>query len=367
MRILRLFFLLMCAVWLLSCEQPPETILTSNPLVSDLDQDVDEVVRAYMQDPDHVGVSVAVWQNGQAHVYGYGETAKGNTTLPNEHTIFEIGSISKTFTAAMLTEVLAERGLSVETPVRLLIPSDIPTLEKDGQEILVKHLLNHSSGLPRLPDDLAKGYDKRNPYVHYDSTRVYAFLKQYELKRKPGVEFEYSNLAMGLAGLIIERLTGSSYDQNLSARIAQPLGLTQTSISVAAGSDFAKGYNKQGREVSYWDMTGVKGAGAIRADAWDLLLYGKAQLGGAPAPLDSVFTRCHEATFTQEAFSMGLGWFLIEVNGKSCWFHDGGTGGFSSFLYVCPATNQVLAILANSSDPKGTQTLGVGLAEKVVK
>jgi CubicO group peptidase (beta-lactamase class C family) len=377
MRLLTLYFpmnpnpmlWLACAA-MIACEHPPDTLLTSNPLVTDLDQTVDAHARPYMQDPDHVGLSIGIWTDSQAYYYGYGETAQGNGQLPDLHTIFEIGSISKTFSAALLTDALAAHGMSPETPISQLLPPDIPKLQHGGQEILVKHLLNHSSGLPRIPDDLTRGWNRDNPYAHYDSTKVYAFLRAYTLTRTPGTEHAYSNLASGLAGLILERLTGKSFEQNLTERLTQPLGLLHTSITVPAGSDFAKGYTRKGRETPYWDLAGLKAAGGIRSTTSDMLQYGRYQLGGAPSPLDTLFARCQVPTFTQTgepAFEVGLGWFLISLNGHTCLYHDGGTGGFSSHLFICPATQQVVTLLMNGTDEDAVATLGFGLAAEVIE
>ncbi len=309
---------------LLSCEQPREEITTSNPLTTALDLAVDEPARRYMQDPDHVGLAIGIWQNGTSHFYSYGETTFGNGFLPDEYSIYEIGSISKTFTAAMIVQFLSERNLTVDEPIFTLLPSDLPELSHEGQTILLKHLMNHTSGLPRMPGNIWRGVDLDNPFAHYDSTKVYEYLRSFKLKKTPGEEIEYSNIAPGISGLILERNTGLSYEENLLQRIAAPLGMQHTFVDDGAPGSWVQGYTAKGKATEAWDLAGFKGAGAIRSCVHDLLIYGKSQLGGAPSGLDSVFTVCHTPTVEGEgkgtAFEVGLGWILLKVNGKTCYY-----------------------------------------------
>lgn len=372
-----LLLMLLIPFFLLSCnddEDSTQPIITNNPLTTKLDSLVHEEVLNYAKKAATAGFSIGILQNGQTHFYGYGETENGNGKIPNENTIFEIGSISKTFTASATLLWAESKGISLNTPVNNFLPSTIPALTKDNQKIELLHLLNHTSGLPRLSDDLDDGWNPKNPYAHYDSTKMYNYLKTYTLTRKPGALFEYSNLGMGLAGQILERQTGLTYEQIVKQYIAQPLGMTHTKITLTTEDlqNAAKPHDKKGKVVSYWDFKAYAGAGALRSNVKDMLLYAKKHLATPTDAIGMAFQKVRTNTYTGKGtdgsdYKIGLAWFELTIENQTVYVHDGGTGGFLSFIFICPAKNLAMVYLNNNDNADESSPVAISLFESLLK
>jgi CubicO group peptidase (beta-lactamase class C family) len=123
----------------------------------------------------------------------------------------EIGSVTKVFTSLSLTILIADKYLSLATNAVELCPADFELPSYEGQEITLQHLVTHTSGLPKIPDNLSPT-DPSNPYADYDTSKLISFLAEYELPRAPGTQFEYCNLGMALLGHVLEDQYGSEYE-----------------------------------------------------------------------------------------------------------------------------------------------------------
>ncbi|WP_207421040.1 serine hydrolase domain-containing protein [Desertivirga brevis] len=360
-----LIFILLLPV-LFSCEKDKtQPVVTNNPLKSEQDLIVHSIVKSYAEKKSTAGLSIGIIKDDQIWQYGYGEIIKGLKTIPNGNTVFEIGSITKTFTALMLMDLLYKVKVELDEPVNNLLPSNIPLLMKNGRKVTIKHLLNHTSGLPRLPEGFEKDSDPSNPYVNYDSTSVYEALKNVKLKSQPGEKFEYSNFGMAVAGLIIERTSGRSYADYLAGNICKPLDLHRTKAGNNFDENLAKGYTDKGRETPYWKLTGYAGAGTIYSSTDDLLRYARAIMNPEKSTISSLLKDLKEVTFSDSEVKVTKAWFLIDVNGKECLVHDGGTGGFRSFIYLVPSNNLALVILGNNGTDAAA-TVARNLAEKLI-
>lgn len=341
----------------------PKTVLTDNPLVTSRDSLVDRAVRAYVAKETTAGLSLALIDGDTVRCYNYGETRRGNGVLPDVNTIYEIGSITKTFTSAALLVWLQERGVALDTPVEVALPPVAAIgLQRDGVKATFRQLLNHTSGLPRVPDDLGRqpGYRADDPYAGYDSTRILAYLASHAPVYTPGtpptastIVQAYSNLAYGLAGVILERNRHASLESIFAATICGPLGMTATTLAIPSAHG-ATPHDARGRVVPYWDFAGFAGAGALHSTLHDMALYARAQLGAAGGPLQPVFASCHVPTVTIDGRDVfGLGWeYYYLPNGRRLTVKDGGTGGSTSFLAFDPATGRALVMLCNNA-PEG--------------
>lgn len=200
---------------------------STNNLQSALDKKVDSAVQPYIDLKVTTGLSIAILKDGKVFYYGYGETAKGNKQIPNEHTIFEIGSISKTFTSILFAEAANAGKVKLDDPVNNYLPDSIPQLIYAGTPVTLKTLSNHSSGIPRMPTNFHPA-DNANPYKDYTDNDLFSFYKNFTPTRKPGDKYEYSNLAAGTLGVILEKLYHKSYEDLLVENICNPLGMNDT-------------------------------------------------------------------------------------------------------------------------------------------
>lgn len=340
-------------------DEPIKSLITNNPMSTDLDKKINEIIAPYTEKSSTASVSIGIFKDNWISYYGYGETEKGNKTIPDSTTIYEIGSISKTFTALLMMDFLQSNSLNSDFPINNFLPASIPALQYNGKPIQIKHLLNHTSGFPRLPEDFESGCDPTNPYKHYDSTRVYNYLKTYKMVKEPGTTWEYSNLGLAIAGLILERQTHKSYEQLLLEKISIPLGLEKTKITLnkTDSLNFATGYDPDGNQIPYWDdFNAFKGAGAIRSNAKDMISYGKNILFSENSVLKSQIDSCLNVTFNNGTKKQASGWVCQTYNGSEYVIHDGGTAGFNSYIVISKDEGVVLVLLfSNGPSDKRTE------------
>lgn len=331
-------------------------LLSSNPNTTALDERVDSAVKLFFLKPNTVGMVLGVLKDNSTHVYGYGETERGNGKIPNGNTLFEIGSISKTFTATLLADLVVKKKISLDAPVNKYLPDSIPSLQYNGIPVTIRSLSNHSSGLPRLPLNLYAVYEPGNPYKHYDNARLYSFLTRFKPTREPGKQYEYSNLAVGLLGVVLERVSGKPYEQLLQQNICKPLGMKNTRLSLLAAdsSTFATGHNVQGKPTSSWEFKSLAAAGGIRSSVNDMLLFAKSLVNDENSPLSKAMTLTRQQTFEYGRSKVALGWHIFVVNGKRYYSHNGQTGGYFSSMVFDPQNNTAIVILTNSSVDPGT-------------
>jgi CubicO group peptidase (beta-lactamase class C family) len=345
----------------------PSLVATNNPRKNIVDKLVDSITRRYIQKSNTVGLSIGIIKDGKVSTYNYGETKRGNNQLPTINTIYEIGSITKTFTAAILAYYVNEGKMSLADPITKYLPDSVAT-NPALKNITLVNLSNHTSGLPSLPTNFnkQKPYDDANPYKNYNEQLLFAYLKKCSLKSEPGRKYAYSNLAVGLLGIILERVSGKPYEQLVNEIICRPLGLKSTvqHITPLIASRFAAVYDEDGHDTLAWNFDAVAACGALRSTITDLLLYTKANMVKTDTKLSKALSLTHQITFNNDT-QLGLGWHIIKVDGVSYHFHNGGTGGSSSFLAYNTERSLAIVILSNAS--ASTDATGVSILKLLQK
>jgi CubicO group peptidase (beta-lactamase class C family) len=328
--------------------QAPARETSHGPSVT-LDIKVDSLAQTFMARNNTASLAIGVLEKGKKHVFGYGEIERGKKIAPDGRTLYEIGSISKTFTGILLAYFVEQKKLRLDDPINKYLPDSIPEISFNGKPVTVGSLSNHSSGLPRLPSNLFDEADMQNPYKHYDDQRLFRFLKNFKPTREPGAQYEYSNLAVGLLGVILERVSGKSYEQLLKEIIAQPLAMKNTRITLtrADSTAFAQGYRGQ-TPIHSWEFISLVAAGGIRSSVNDMLLYAEAQIDGGNSALDKAIALSHQPTWEKSGTRVGLGWHLLSRDAKSYLFHNGQTGGYYTVLLVNPDTKNAVVMLTNA-------------------
>ena len=159
----------------ISCQKEivstPQIVAFNNPLISQLDKDVHQLCQEYKSKMNAVSISFGILQNDTLHNYGYGETILGNNIAPDENTLYEIGSISKVFTAIATSMWLKENNLSLNTKIRNYIPDYVPAIQKNGTEVCFKNLLTHSAGFDRDIREIIQSSNIPAAYANFDSIK----------------------------------------------------------------------------------------------------------------------------------------------------------------------------------------------------
>ena len=202
---------------------------TDNPKKDSLDLIVDKTVKDYMQTPANCGLSIAVLKDGKTTYYNYGEIKRDSKQLPNSKTIYEIGSISKSFTGLLLAKAIEDRKVKLDDDIRKFLPASCKNLVAAKSIITIQHLVTHTSGIPSVLDNMMKApYDSINPYANYTKERVMSDLSKLIITEKPGVKFNYSNLGMGLLGIILSEVYQKDYES-----LVQEIIVKQTGMNIA--------------------------------------------------------------------------------------------------------------------------------------
>jgi CubicO group peptidase (beta-lactamase class C family) len=337
---------------------------SSNALRSLTDRIVDSAARTYIQKANTVGMCIGVLKDGKVTTYGYGETVKGNGKLPNTDNFFEIGSITKTFTATILAYYVNQGKIKLSDPVTQFLPDSVaanPALKG----ITLVSLSNHTSGLPSLPDNFELySKDPLNPYKSYTKASLYAYLKTCKLKSTPGERYAYSNLAVGLLGTILEKVSGQTFEQMVTTTVCKPLGMLSTAqyLNPLLSPRFVQVYNEEGNPTPAWDFDVLAPCGALRSTMSDLLLYTRANMHSGADKLSKALALTHQLTFNKDV-KLGLGWHIITIDGVNYYFHNGGTYGSSSFLAFNTEKNIAVIILSNARE--STDKIGIDILKKL--
>ncbi|HTH82620.1 MAG TPA: serine hydrolase domain-containing protein [Mucilaginibacter sp.] len=342
-------------------------VASGNPLLSVLDKKVDTVARAYIQQSNTVGLTIGIIKDGKISTYNYGETKRGNNRLPTTSTIYEIASISKTFTAAILAWYVNEGKLHLNDRITKYLPDSVAA-NPELQKITLTNLSNHTSGLPGLPSNFnaQRPYDPLNPYKYYTSQLLYTYLKNCRLKNEPGRVYAYSNLAVALLGNILERVSGKTYEQLVEEIICKPLGMNTTvqHLYPMISTRMTSVYNETGKETPVWDFNVLVAHGGLKSTIDDMLLYAKANMYKSNTKLSKAFELAHQVTFAGgENFKLCLGWHIIDIDGVNYYYHNGGTYGSSSYLAYNTEKNLAVIVLSNAVE--STDIVGNDIIKKL--
>ena len=321
----------------------------------------------------HGGAVIGIVQDGARQLFVYGAA--------NEDSIFEIGSISKTFTALILAQMVEQGKVKLEEPLRELLPKG--TVAKPaGLEITLLDLATQHSGLPRMPDNFHPA-DPQDPYADYRPANLYEFIAKQGVSRPADARFAYSNLGLGLLGQALSNRAEVSYPELLKTQITIPLGLTDTAVKLSPeqARRFEQGYDAQHHPAHPWSLDALAGAGAIRSTASDMLTYLAAQLhleaakylgeriANAPS---TTLVRALQLSHQLRAdvapdMKIALAWLYDEKTGN--YWHKGATGAYSSYAFFNPKRDYAAFVLFNTTVTSAgsfADRLGEHISERLI-
>ncbi|GAA4945832.1 serine hydrolase domain-containing protein [Algibacter agarivorans] len=336
----------------------------------EIPDDVKENIVKRVEKGSNTGIVVGMVNSHGTTFYSYGVKSSETKEPVDEYTTFEIGSISKAFTGILLADMVVKGEVSMETPLQKLLPDGITSPTRNGDTIRLVHLANHTSSLPRMPDNM-NNENPANPYFGYTEKHLYDFLDGYELTRDIGSKQEYSNYAMGLLGEVLAAKCNSTYEELMVQRIAKPLNMKNTRITFTPNmyQNLAMGHSL-GLEVENWDLGALGAGGAIRSTATDMLKFIAANMGIEKSKLLPAMQLSYTKSSEQINGSVGLGWHTRQVADMELVWHNGGTGGYRSFSGFINGGDLGVVILSNSNfgvDNIGFHLLNAKLKLKNIK
>jgi D-alanyl-D-alanine-carboxypeptidase/D-alanyl-D-alanine-endopeptidase len=331
---------------------------------------VDRVMLPLIANGTHVGIVVGLVDRDGYMVYGYGSTTMNGTKVPDADTVFEIGSVTKTFTGLLLADG-EERGIvNLSAPISQYLPPGSMAPTRNGRAITLTDLATHTSGLPGVPDyffdiDMNATFAEqiREAMFLYNTSppeKAYGWLSNYTLTRDIGARWEYSNIGTALAGDIIGRANGKGYGGALRDRILVPLGMDRTGIAPtdAMRSNMATGYRAyapvrdEAVFIQFNDFWA--GTGGIRSTGRDMVTYLGANAGLFPSPLDRAMTDSRRPRIlrSEEPVEMyeALFWDVILTSkGTIVCMKGGETNGYQASVVFVRDEKIGVVVLANTA------------------
>ena len=298
----------------------------------------------------NTGIVIGIVDRNGRDFYSYGKTSIVGGTLPDENTLYEIGSVSKVFTATLLAQMVENGDVDLSDTVASLLPQDVNVPSRPQSPITLEHLATHASGLPSTPPSLAEN-NPVNPFFPFPTTALYEFLDSYHLTRSPGDEFEYSNLGVGLLGHALGLHLETPYEVALQERLLLPMGMEDTVVtpSAALNTHRAQGYNGVVTRPEF-KMDSLEAAGSWLSTANDMLTFLEHQLGFQDSPVSSVLeeTQQHRFSTGSPGQDIGLGWFILQLGSDTIRMHDGATIGHNSFAGINIGVKKGVIVLTNA-------------------
>lgn len=367
----RLVVGVICVVLLSTCACEPEfqgTAVTLDALVA---QQIVPLIEARKL----TGAAVAVVRGEVVQRYFFGETVRGEGLPPDAATFFEMGSVTKTYTAALLAMMVTDGSVALDTEVQDLLPDGIVAPRFGDRGITLGDLASHVSGLPRMATNF-QPRSREDPFSHYSIDDLYAFLQGYTLSRAPGSAYVYSNVGVALLGHLLERKAGMPYAQLLQERVLTPLGLTDTALTLSPGqlAHLAAPYAVSDLQPLFcipplpaysWSPGVFSPAAALRTTLDDLVRYTRANLRPEGTALAPVAALLHTPRIQADATQwVGLAWHITREAGEpDVVWHNGETGGYCSFVGFVPARGEAVVLLGNTDASAYTKAAALRILE----
>jgi CubicO group peptidase (beta-lactamase class C family) len=311
---------------------------------------------------------LGVTRGGERHVVGFRSPDAKEAAMPHADSIYEIGSVSKTFSNTVLA-VLDDRGvLSLDDPIGKHLTH--LQLRPEVAAVTLRDIATHSSGLPdlgqrhlRLCLEEVRGtlapFGAYTHYLRYTKEHLYADLEDAELVYPTGQGWAYSVFAMGTLGHILELVTGERYEDLLRATVCEPLGLADTFYTISDGQPerviFA--YDSDGQPLPNWYHDVLMSQGGLRSTINDLLTYAEANINATNnpdgSPLSNALRKTREVHFTTPEGTkntantslQGLAWWGIDGPDGRGWWHGGQTLFYCSTVGVVPDSDLGFVLL----------------------
>lgn len=291
-------------------------------------------------------LAIGIIDNGVVRFCGVRREHDTLMTLENKNNFFEIGSISKVITSTILAGYVADGKLNQKDKIN-------PHFKKpfhNNLEFTFEELANHTSGLPRLPDNMrmAAVMSPANPYKSYDVEKLTDYLtNELNLESTQGSKLSYSNLGVGLLAYTLQQYSGLEYEA-LARNIFNKYDMKQsTTLKANIANNLVEGRNGSGEVTPNWEMKALIGAGGIYSSVEELSKFALAHFDSTDRALE--ITRIQTFAETENT-GVGLGWFIIKRKSGDVWYwHNGATGGYTSCMVIDPVTKNGVIILSNIS------------------
>ncbi len=340
----------------------PQVVTAEQPFI--ITDHLKQTIRTLVDNGTNAAVVVGLVDANGTQFFGYGKTSNAtNATTVNEDTLFDIASITKTFTNTLLADMVIRGEVNLDDPVENYLPDTVKVPEYNGSKITLQDLATHTSGLPDLPPNLHVNITTYpDLYPNYTEENLYQALSNITLTTAPGSHFQYSDMGMALLGQALSLKAGMPYEQLVIDRILDVLGMNSTRITLSDNptllSRLALGH-VNGTEipitnVSFINPPPLAPAGSLHSSASDMVKYLSANTGLIKTSLEEAMQDSHSIRlYTNWSAGpydvyVGLGWLSTTNFGSQIIWHNGEVVGYNSFAGFNPATQRGVVVLSST-------------------
>jgi len=306
-----------------------------------------ELIHQFFEDQyPNTEMAIGYIKSGKAYFEGFLKKDSGVIEIDNSESLFEIGSITKVFTTAVLAQLILDGSVKLESLISEILPH--ASLKKTS--INLKSLANHTSGVPRLPQNFysIKNYDQSNPYVNYDEEALIDYLDNHLVQSlNTNSKFEYSNLGFGILGYIISKTEDLRFEEVVKDRIFTPLKMISTSFGANIKRNSVRGLNKNGEHSDYWEGGILNGCIGIISSVSDMTKFMTYILDKNNEVAKLQMSKTYKI---ENDHFIGLGWGIrVLQDGSLSFSHGGGSDGYSCYMKVHSESKSGVVILTNIS------------------
>lgn len=344
----------------LSAKVAPSTLVS--------DAEIDRMLRTRVDlQKKATGIVVGVIDGKGRHISSYGTMSLEKKRPVEGKTVFEVGSITKVFTALLLSEMAQNGEVALDDPVAKYLPPDVHLPALHGRAITLADLATHTSGLPLRATNLASK-NPDDPYAGYTVELLDRFVASFVPEHEAGTHYEYSNVGYGLLAQALSRRAGKGLAKLIRTRITAPLEMGNTGLALTPEIEgrLATGYSDDLKPAARWDFGALAGAGALHSTADDLLNLLEAFLCERKTPLGpamAAMLKTRRPGGMQPANEIALAWNVFSDEGREIAWKNGSVGGYRAFLGYDAKAHRGVVALTNAQTALGADDIGLHLLD----
>lgn len=336
-------------------------MLSTSLFAQDIDKIIEKGASELRKHKEFNSFSIGIYKDGKQYIQHFGELTKGGNNPPTDETIYEIASVTKTFTGYLAAKAVLEKKVYLDDNIAQYLEGNYTNLTFQGRSITLRQLLTHTAGLPHfISPEMTDVFKKLTPetpdkfrWLEENMTKelFFEYLSALELKEAPGTRYSYSNAGAELVGFILTTIYGKTIDQLLQENIIGTLDMKNTGIRLTDVQEqyLTQGYWLENATLSPNWLSPLWASGAgMKSTLPDLMKYIEFNLNQK----DPVMNESHEILYHKKTRWMSYFWNAWKDKHGTSYNHHGGTTGTQNWLMLFPKYDLGISILTNHSDTK---------------
>lgn len=360
--LLSLFLLLIFT----NCQQNSNEKKTEQQPPNLLIQFVEQQLDSLLAEPEFKSLSMGIWADGKIYKFHKGQLEEGK--IPDDETLYEIASLTKTFTGTLLAQAISDGKVTIDDDIRKVLLDSLPNLEFEGQPITFRHLVTHTSGLPDMfphktdlfdnPDFDTLPYEINELQEGFTREQFFEELQKVKLDTLSGHKFQYSNAGANLLGYCLEAMYGETYEELLKNFIFEPLQMKNTALQLTPKQKqhLANGFNHNGKPMPFYAAKSMNAEGGLKSNVDDMMRYLQFQADTTNTIAKITQQELWEGKYGD--YENGLFWQIFKDGDKpDKVFQNGGAFGTSSWMTIVPEQQRGVFMVTNVSGPEVHQKM----------